>query len=86
MLKEVPFANALAVVVGVLALACGGLAIVAPGVLRGLGQSWFHAYDLSAIPAAPVSGGGVLVGLIAAVGLGWIFGYALAWTYNQFSK
>ncbi|MBI5465547.1 hypothetical protein HY946_02965, partial [Candidatus Gottesmanbacteria bacterium] len=50
MLKEIPFANALAVVMGVFYIVCRLLVGIAPDLLRSIAQSWFQGYDLSAIP------------------------------------
>lgn len=86
MLKEVPFANALAGVTAILYLVCAFLFALAPDLFRGIAQNWFHGYDLSTIPVAPVTIGGVLVGLITVTVVTWIFGYLLAWGYNKLSK
>ena len=86
MLKEVPFANALAVVMGVFYLACVVLIAVAPNLFRLIGQSWIHAFDLSALPSAPLSPGLFLLGLVTSVGLSWITGYLFAWLYNKLGK
>lgn len=86
MLKEVPFANALAVVMGVVYIVCRLLVGIAPDLFRSIAQSWFHGYDLSTIPVAPLTFGGFLVGLITAVVATWIFGYLLVWTYNKLAK
>ena len=85
MLKEMPFANALAAVMGVVYIVCRLLVGIAPDLFRSIAQTWFHGYDLSAIPPAPMTFGGFVVGLITSVGAAWIFGYALAWVYNKLS-
>lgn len=86
MLKETPFANALAVVTGGLFVVCRLLAVVAPDLLRNLGQTWFHSYDLSVLPVASLGLGDFVFGLITIVALGWIVGYFLAWVYNRSGK
>lgn len=86
MLKEMPFANALAVVSGGLFVVCRLLAIVAPDLLRNLGQAWFHSYDFSILPVASLGFGDFVFGLITVVAAGWLFGYFLAWVYNKLAK
>ena len=86
MLKITPFANALAVVMGVLYIVCRLLVGIAPDLFRSIAQSWFHGYDLSAIPAGSTTFGGFLLGLITAVLATWLFGYFFAWVYNKLSK
>ena len=86
MLKEVPFANALAGVMGVFYIVCRLLVGIAPDLFRSITQSWFHGYDLSAIPAGSTTFGGFLLGLITAVLAIWVFGYFFAWAYNKLAK
>lgn len=86
MLKEQPFANALAGITAALYLVCAFLFAVAPDLFRGLAQTWFHGYDLSSIPPAPVTFGGVLVGLVTVVAVTWGFGYLFALVYNKLAK
>lgn len=86
MLKEVPLANALAAVMGVFYVVCRLLVGIAPDLFRSIAQSWFHGYDLSAIPAGSTTFNGFLFGLITAVLATWVFGYLFAWAYNKFSK
>lgn len=86
MLKEIPFANALAGITAVLYLVCAVLFALVPDLLRLIAQTWFHGYDLSSIPAAPVTLGGVFVGLTTVTAVTWVFGYLLAWVYNKLSK
>lgn len=86
MLKEVPFANAMGVVMGVFYIVCAALVALAPEFFRGIADSWVHGYDLSAIPVGGVTFGGFLWGLITAVVISWLFAYFLAWTYNKLVK
>lgn len=86
MLKEMPFANALAGVTGGLYLVCALLFAVAPDLFREIARTWFHGYDLSVIPPVSIAFGGILTGLITVVAITWVFGYLLAWVYNKLAK
>lgn len=85
-LNELSLAHASAILVGGFYLVCRLLAGLAPDLLRAIGQSWFHTYDLSAIPAGDLGFGLSIFGFLTAVGLSWISGYLLAWVYNQLNK
>lgn len=85
-LNEMALANASAILTGGFYLVCRLLAGIAPDLLRAIGQSWFHTYDLSTIPVADLGFGLTLVGFLTAVGLGWLTGYLLAWVYNKLAK
>lgn len=76
MLKVKPFANALAGVTAIFYLVCALLFAVVPDLFRGIAQTWFHGYDLSVIPPAPITFWGMVVGLITVVVVTWVFGYA----------
>lgn len=85
-MKEVPFANALAVVsAGAYAL-CALLFLSAPQAILGLFQSWFHGIDLLSLGTRSVTLNGFIFGLISLVVVAWVFGYAWAWVYNKLAK
>lgn len=84
MFKEVPLANASAVLMAGLYLVCRILASVAPDFLRTLAQVWFHTFDLSTIPAASLDFNKSLFGFVTAVVLSWITAFAFARLYNNF--
>lgn len=86
MLKEVPFANALAVAIGGLYLVCAFLVVTTPDLFKSLAQSWIHSYDLSGLSSAQITVGGFWLGLVTAVLAAWLFGYLLAWVYNKLNK
>lgn len=86
MLKTRPLANSLAVAMGIFYVVCRLLAAVAPDFLRSIGQSWFHTYDLSALPAGSPTGGGFIWGLVTSMAAAWIFGYLWGWFYNRLAK
>lgn len=86
MLKTRPFANALAVAMGIFYVGCRLLAAVAPDFLRSIGQSWFHTSDLSALPTVSPTLGSSIWGLVTSMAAAWIFGYLLGWAYNRLAK
>lgn len=85
-MKAVPFANSLAAVSAVLYVVCRVLAVVAPGFLTALFQSWVHTVDVSSLVSRPGGAGEFVFGLVSLVAVAWVFGYAWAWMYNKWSK
>ena len=86
-LNSKAFGNALAIAAAGLYVFCAVLAIGAPGLLLGIYGPWFHRMDVSrmwmntAPGLVPTIWGGITMTAIS-----WIFGYALAETYNRFLK
>lgn len=85
-MKEVAFANALAIVSDVFALVCALLVWTARDFALGLASGWVHGIDLAALPVATPTVGGVLVGLVTLTVAAWAVGYLFAWTYNKLAK
>ncbi|MDO8740758.1 MAG: DUF5676 family membrane protein [Candidatus Woesearchaeota archaeon] len=75
----------LAIVGGVLSLACAAIIAIWPGSLKYLGAI-FHGIDLTAIAKTSVSIGSVILGLIEVVVIGAIVGALFAWLYNYFNE
>lgn len=87
MLKSQPFANAVAIVVGVAYVLCRIVAALAPQFLFRIAQSWFHAINLdSSLATGSMSLGMFLLGLISSVALSWVAAYAVAELYNRWAK
>lgn len=80
------FANASAIIVGILYVVCVGLTVVAPDFLISLGNSWFHAIDLAKIQGVDVTFGSFLFGLVSIVIVAWAADYLFAVMYNSFIK
>lgn len=85
-MKEVPFANALAIVSAAVSLVCAILVWTARDFVFGLASGWIHGTDLAALPAATPTLSGVLVGLVTLTVAAWAVGYLFAWTYNRLAK
>lgn len=87
MLKPIPFANAVTVVGVSLYVVCRVIALIAPGLLFSVGQSWFHTFNLQAVKSVPPMDlgtfifGGITFGILA-----WVTAYATASLYNKFAK
>lgn len=85
-MKEVAFANALAIVSDAVSLVCALLVWTARDFVFGLASGWVHGIDLAALPVATPTVGGVLVGLVTLTVAAWATGYLFAWTYNRLAK
>lgn len=85
-MKEVPFANALAFVSGLVSLICALGVWLARDAFVGLFGEIFHGINLAALPVKEVTVGGVITGLIVAVISAWILGYIFASSYNKLAK
>ncbi len=84
-LNVTAWANASAVFMGILYLACAFLVTTLPGISKLVAGSWFHGLNIDLIwtgAARP----NFLPGLISAVVLSWISGWVFAWLYNKLSK
>ncbi len=78
-------ANAMAITVGFIYVACALLVALFPELFKAVASSWFHGMDLAAIWTGAPRGNFVL-GLVSAMGGSWLVGYIFAWTYNRFIK
>lgn len=85
-MKEVPFANALAIVADAVSIVCAILVWMARDFVFGLSSGWVHGTDLAALPVATPTISGVLVGLVTLTVAAWAVGYLFAWTYNRLAK
>ena len=79
------FANASAVLTGIVYVVCAVLVVLLPNFFRAVATSWFHGMDLGAIwTGAPR--GNFFLGLVTAMGGTWITGWLFAWLYNKLIK
>jgi hypothetical protein len=78
-------ANATAITVGFVYIACALLVALFPAFFKLIANSWFHGMDLSVVWTGTPRGNFVL-GLISAMLASWPVGYIFAWTYNRFVK
>lgn len=87
MLNAKAFASAAASVMAVWVIACTVLALIAPGLLFTIAQSWTHTMNLEALKASFNPDIGVwLLGFVSAVGLTWLTTYATISLYNKWIK
>ncbi|MBI2405437.1 hypothetical protein HYV21_00065 [Candidatus Microgenomates bacterium] len=84
-LNEQAFANASAILTGLVYLVCSLLVALFPDFFRIVSQSWFHGINLETIWTGSARGN-FLLGLITAVVGTWLTGWAFAWVYNKLSK
>lgn len=85
-LKPIVVSNALAIVSGILYLACALLFAVAPQAMLNLANNLFHGLDITQIAKTSMTFGGVLAGLIQAIVYAWIAGWLFAAVYNVLLK
>lgn len=85
-LDQKAFANASALIVGAFYLICVGLTVIAPDLLISIGNSWFHAIDLTKIEGVDLTFGSFLFGFVTIVIVAWVADYYFAKIYNSFVK
>lgn len=78
-------ANATAITVGFIYIACALLVAVSPAFFKTVAVSWFHGMDLNSIWTGEPRGNFIL-GLVTAMGGSWLVGYVFAQAYNKFVK
>ena len=83
--NEMTTANALAVTMGSIYVACALLVAVFPAFFRTVATSWFHGWNMELLwTGAPR--GNFILGLVSSMVGSWLVGYLFAWTYNKFLK
>ena len=85
-MKEVPFANALAFVSGLVSLICAVGVWLARDAFIALFGEIFHGINMAALPVKEVTIDGVITGLIVIVISAWVSGYIFAYCYNWCDK
>lgn len=84
-LNEMALANASAILMGIVYVACALAVAVLPDLFRAVAASWFHGIDLGPIWTGGPRGN-FLLGLVSTVVLSWLAGWAFAWLYNKLLK
>lgn len=84
-LNEMALANASAILMGGFYVLCALAVALLPDFSKAVVVNWFHGIDLGAIWTGGPRGN-FFLGLISAVVLSWIFGWAFAWLYNKMVK
>jgi hypothetical protein len=83
MLRPVPLANSSAIVAALFFVLCAIFVAVAPGIYLAVLRSWFHGVQLSLVPGAGMSAGGLMLGITTLVATAWVSAAALAALYNR---
>jgi hypothetical protein len=83
MLRPVPLANSAAIVAALFFVLCAIFVAVAPGISLAVLRSWFHGVQLSTLPGAGMSAGGLMLGITTLVATAWVSAAALAALYNR---
>lgn len=84
-LNEVALANALAILMAILYIACALLVALLPEFSKAVFGSWFHGIDITSIWTGAPRGNFVLGG-VSAVLVSWGGGWLFARIYNQLAK
>ena len=86
MVKPIALANAAATVVALGYILCRLAAVVAPGALFEVGQSWLHTVNLEPLRATrPMSMGTFVLGLVTSVTVAWLATGATAALYRRWA-
>lgn len=85
-LDQKAFANALAVLAGVVYLFCRFTIALFPGLSMAVTRSWFHGFDLARLWTPRAFSESFLLGLVTAVVLSWLAGWVFARLHNAFLK
>lgn len=78
-------ANATAITVGFVYVACALLVALFPALFKAVSASWFHGWNMEALWTGEPRGN-FFLGLASAMGGSWIVGWVFAATYNKFLK
>lgn len=87
MLNVKAFANAVTAVTAVFYVVCLVLSMVAPDLVRSIGNSWAHSINLELIKSTDnVFSTNALLGLVSVSVVAWVTTYATIWLYNKWAK
>ncbi len=79
-------ALSVAIVAGILYIACAILVAIAPGAMLNLFSNLFHGIDMTQIAKPAVSLGSVIIGFIELIIYSLIAGWLFALVYNKLSN
>lgn len=87
MLNAKAFANAAAIVMAIWVVVCVLLSYLMPDLLFAVAQSWMHTINLEGVKTAFTPDlGSLILGLVTAIGLTWVFIYSVIEIYNRLTK
>jgi len=85
-LKQLPFANALSFVTGVIYVICALGLTFAQDLYVSYVNSFFHGINLTALITKEMTLVSTITGLVTAVISAWLVGYLFAYCYNWCGK
>lgn len=86
MLKQIPFANALATLSGAFYIVFAGLWAIAPDFFKLVYNAQFFGADVARLVPQELTMASFIGTFVILVVTGWVAGYVLACSYNWFSK
>ena len=87
MLNAKAFANAAAAVMAVWVVICALLSYLIPDLLFAVAKSWMHTINLETVKTAfNPDLGSLILGLVTATILTWVFIYSVIEIYNRLAK
>lgn len=81
-MKEQALANALAGVTALYYIVCAIWVLISPRSFAFVFQTWIHGIDISQL-GLRVGPASLIFGFVTLTAAAWVFGYFLAWLYNQ---
>ena len=79
-------ANASALTIAVVYVACRLLVGLFPEAMMTVAKSWFHGIDISLISAWNLSFGSFVIGIVSATITAWLVGYLYGASFEYFRK
>ena len=79
-------AHAAAATVAGIYVVCATAFVLLPDLTMSVARSWFHGIDIGGLAASQVTVDSFILGIISAIALAWLVGYAFATLYNYFLK
>ena len=87
MIRTFSLANAVTSLVAVSYVVCYALALIVPGFLFTIAQSWIHVLNLDTLQtSATLSLGEAIIGLVSVSAVVWVWTYATAAVYNRLAS
>jgi len=80
------FALGLAIVSGIIYIACAVLSWISPNFIAIIGNYLTHSIDLTQIIRTSITLSEIIFGLVLAIVFAYIIGALFAWTYNKLIK
>ena len=86
MLREIAFANSLAVLTAAFYVLLSVIGLVSPGLFTFLFNAQFLGANVAALRPKTLPFGTFIATVVTLVVTAWLFGYVWAWLYNRFAK